>query len=49
MLRHDSLPVVPIYFPDLDLVVYMKPEFLGDELVEIKHLISNLAHRRMPT
>ncbi|KAJ5589314.1 hypothetical protein N7537_011992 [Penicillium hordei] len=33
---------------DLDLVVYMKTEFLGDELIEIEHLISNLAHRRMP-
>jgi hypothetical protein len=36
-------------FPDLDLVVYMETQFLGHEPIEIEHLISNLAHRRMPT
>lgn len=36
-------------FPDLDLAVYMKSEFLGDEPVETEHLISNLVHRHMPT
>ncbi|KAJ5517268.1 hypothetical protein N7527_008828 [Penicillium freii] len=37
-MSSQDLLVVPIYFPDLDLVVYMKTEFLGDEPIEIEQL-----------